>query len=938
MSSLRGLIAGVGALFVVLKIGTIASSSKLNPRWGRTTRTSPEINVFSNHHTISPRHERLISTGRVNVSPKRNHFNQKTNTNLNTNAREQQRQVGDFIPGLFSKKKKGKCRVLHISGGSLADCSNQRFKDVPPDLAANITLFNLSRNRFSSLPNEAFRRYPMLIILDLSKNVISYISGGAFLGLSNLKFLDLAWNRLNFNNCSRLCCNNPFAPLSSLSTLNVSVNLYHLFPSALDECMKGLNNLEHLSLTFTNEGRFGPGFRNMTSLKTVDLSQSYKLTFVKNDFFQNLQSLKLTNLTLARCNLSFIDPIALGNLSYLEFLDLSNNEYLGLYNASQALWSLRTSSLKVLHINRLVDPRKKDTIIVTPSVFKNMAQMNLTELSMDYNSIAKIEPSALETLPQSLKIWSIRKNKLADQFHFLRPLLRLVNLEYLNAEDQRAYTPPTRMYLGLGPNDNGEGEVNQVKEITIPVPPKLTFLKFTNGNSFRFGGKHVTFVNSIIQKLYLNGNQLRKFYVWVTGLDTVEILDLSYNQLTVRPGFFDGFTGLKYLYLYDNNLNKSLAGTSAGQFFRKNYNLKSLNLGKNDISKLWYKVFQNNSMLQILSLDGNKLTRLGSRIGHLKRLRFLDLSKNAIAYLDTSEINDIEMIARNGPIEVNLKQNPLKCSCESLKFLKWASSLQKNITLINFKNISCLSPNETVHYPLRDLKNIVRELDIRCASYVGLTISLSLALLTTGLVVSGSLVYRFRWRLRYIYHIHVLRKFLHRSRPRARYGYRPITGNEPDSLHDIFVAYADEERQFVTGEMLHELETKKHLSMYIRDRDSMPGLEIATNITRAVRCSSVTLLLLSRQFLQSHWCYYEFQMALVESAKRRQEVLLYLMYEDMPSSVIPDDLLAAMKNGKLIEKPSDATDGAYDDTFWAILVQAIREVAEKQNDVPSLAI
>ncbi|XP_064606231.1 toll-like receptor 4 [Liolophura sinensis] len=939
MASRGSLFVGVVALFVALIMGAVISS-KVIPRSNRTIRPSPflrpGINVFvSNDHTIIPRHGRIVSTGLNDVPRKRKRFIEMTNMNLQMSASEKQLQVA---PRQFGKKKKGKCCVLHKAESSIADCSNQRRRDVPLHLPANITLLNMSRNILSVLPTEAFRRYPNLTILDLSKNVISEIAGGSFLGLSHLKLLDLARNRLNFNNCSRLCCNSPFAHLSGLSTLNVSVNLYHLLPSSLDECMRGLNHLEYLSITFTSEGRFGPGFRNMTSLKILDLSLSYKLTFVKNDFFRNLQTLKLKNLSLARCNLSFIDPDALGTLPYLEVLDLSNNEYLGLNNASYALKSLRNSSLKVLSISRLVDPTKRDTIIVTPSIFKNIAHTNLTELNMDYNSIAKIEPTALETLPQSLKILSVRKNKLADQYNFLRPLLRLVNLEYLNAEDQKAYTPPKRLDLGLVTSDDGESAVNKVKNITIPVPPKLTFLKFTNGNPFRFGGKHVTFVNSTIRKLYLNGNQLRKFFVWIKGLDTVEIMDLSYNQLMIRPGFFDGFTSLRYLYLFDNKLNSTLAGRNAGEIFKKNYNLISLRLGKNDILKLWYKVFQNNSMLENLSLDGNKLTRLGSRIGHLKRLVSLDLSKNAFAYLDTSEINDLEMIARNRPIKVNLAQNPLVCSCESLPFLKWASSLQENITLDKFNSMSCLAPNGTVQFHLSDLKNIVRELDVRCASYVGLMISLSLALLTTVLVVSGGLMYRFRWRLRYIYHIHVLRKFLNSSRPHARYGYRPINGCEPDSVHDIFVAYADEDMHFVTGDMLHELETKEHLTMYIRDRDSMPGLEIATNITRAVRYSSVTLLLLSRPFLRNHWCNYEFQMALVESTKRREQVLLYLMYEDIPSSAMPDDLLAAMKTGKLIEKPSEATDGSYNDTFWAMLVQAIREIIKKQNDVPSLAI
>ncbi|RDD37288.1 Immunoglobulin superfamily member 10 [Trichoplax sp. H2] len=128
------------------------------------------------------------------------------------------------------------------------------------------------------------------------------------------------------------------------------------------------------------------------------------------------------------------------------------------------------------------------------------------------------------------------------------------------------------------------------------------------------------------------------------------IKDTSVKEL--RKGNFVGYSGLKYLDLYKNDINyiegQSFAGMSA---------LKKLDISSNFITMLSPEMFYGLAAVTEMALDGNKidridpmifyynknLTNLGlkyNRIRHLtpafttlKRLKILQLSNNPLVYL-----------------------------------------------------------------------------------------------------------------------------------------------------------------------------------------------------------------------------------------------------------------------------------------------------------------
>ena len=98
------------------------------------------------------------------------------------------------------------------------------------------------------------------------------------------------------------------------------------------------------------------------------------------------------------------------------------------------------------------------------------------------------------------------------------------------------------------------------------------------------------------------------------------------------------------------------------------------------------------------------------------------------------------------------------------------------------------------------------------------------------------------------------------------------------------------------------------------------GQYIASNIVDSVQRSRRTLVVLTRALLDSDWCHYELQMALMEGAHTGRDVLLFLLYEHVPANELSRDMLANLQATVYLEFPHEEEDR---DLFWGRLTQAL---------------
>lgn len=236
---------------------------------------------------------------------------------------------------------------------------------------------------------------------------------------------------------------------------------------------------------------------------------------------------------------------------------------------------------------------------------------------------------------------------------------------------------------------------------------------------------------------------------------------------------------------------------------------------------------------------------------------------------------------------------------------------QSQVILPEGEDYTCFMSDGNYHRNA-DIFKMIKELQASCIDKKGIlvgTVACSFCLLVALL---SALVYRYRWKLRYLYYA-------------SRLAYRRLHNDCNDDFQfDAFVSYSSEDNDFVHGQLIQELETRAGLILNVHNRDFIPGRPIPCNIVDAVQNSRRTLVVLSRELLRSDWCHYEMQMATMEAAHTGRDVLLFLIYEDVPSQEMPREVLYNLQASTYISFPADAEPSLIRD-FWDRLAQAIRQ-------------
>ena len=144
-----------------------------------------------------------------------------------------------------------------------------------------------------------------------------------------------------------------------------------------------------------------------------------------------------------------------------------------------------------------------------------------------------------------------------------------------------------------------------------------------------------------------------------------------------------------------------------------------------------------------------------------------------------------------------------------------------------------------------------------------------------------------------------------------------------DYKYDAFISYADEDQDFVHGEMLTKLEGNFSFKLCLHSRDFVPGRDIAGNITNAIHTSRRTVIVISTHFIQSYWCMFEFNMARMESLYSREgeRVLFLLLYEEVPAKELPLVFLEHYQSQSYIAYPHDDVGN---DIFWMKMKEALQ--------------
>ncbi|KAL3847942.1 hypothetical protein ACJMK2_018831 [Sinanodonta woodiana] len=799
----------------------------------------------------------------------------------------------------------------------IVDCSNLNLATIPR--LPNETVFlssYLGGNSMRKIMRDGFQGLENLIHLDLNNNrvplTVNGFEPGVFRWLKNLRFLTI----------------------QNVIGMRDNTSYPH-------EIFDGLMFLKTLQIDGKPNATFGPGFLKLHNLRTLKLSsQKCNLEIVFNNTFANLPF--LTGLDISKCLIIRIEPGALIPLRGLQYLDMSTNVHLGFDGLRNASFGLINSSIKILKANKLYLTFHLSVQLNREHV-EFLNQTNIKELYLNENQIELIESDWGNVCPKSMEKLSVIGNKFTFGLYVFQgvscrglkhfnggyqhkthmpfsytkkaPYLRknivdfrfVTDLEGLKCDTKRTNCtdnnnvehiwdflsccnissdhkhtshfnsmPPSTHSTSL-PNVNGkESNTNESIDFSgttfpIIVPPNLEKIDFQYAD-LRYEIPEINFRNS--------------------SITFINVSDISDNLCSyISDRFLENVNNLESLFIGDNLLGFILAKDNDGRILGKLNNLKTLVLSNNQITSLPFQIFSGLQSLEYLDISRNYLQTFNIRMDQMK-INYLTVSQNLL----TSLPQNVQRQLTEKNVTVDLSKNPLQCDCSTLEFIKWVQNEKKSqISFVGFDNYTCNENDNEQSFV--NLDNLILVLEKKCANYTLAIWILSFSFVLIIAVLTAGIMYRYRWKLRYLFYM---------TKRRYR-GYNGLYDNDRENYqYDAFISYADNNLRFVKFTLLPKVETDG-LHLCIHHRDFLPGEEIAANIANAIHRSRKTVVLLDDDFLSSYWCMYELNMARMESvySRKGENILILLVKEEMNKSKLPLELLDLIHKETYIELPED---------------------------------
>lgn len=804
--------------------------------------------------------------------------------------------------------------------GEEVDCTHQNLSKIP-NCSENTKTLLLARNNIYKIPDDSFVYCVRLKDLNLAHNKIERLFPRSFKGLEGLLSLNLENNNIGKNNSfmtTRLTY------LQKLEYLNIKNNSIISFPD-----ITALISLKTLSTNFIEEFAIGKHFKGLNSLLHLDLSgprSACRSLVLTTDTFSGLQS--LDSLDLSNNRIIQIWKGTFVHLRNLRFLDISFNKDLDFLGVENVTHDLPMTAIEIFKFQKVISPLSHFTMILK-TYLKELKKTKIRELYADSNRISLVELGVIPNLPKTLEKISINNNFLIPGTYFEETQnlsIKVLNISssithrVINEDSTWPWCIDAIKGFDFEFSFDGTSLSDDLKHKMKLATQDLEFLNIAallasglpktlrevnlSGGSLQFEIPEVHFKDNELERVDLSFNKFRSLIGPLNNLLKLNYLDLSSNSCPdISNVFFSGTPNIKTLIFQNNCLGIVFSTREGEQVFRSLKHLETINLSDNKIHYLPKTIFKSQNHMKEISLNRNSIEHFQLKLNHMKSLLFLDISNNNIRNIEPDQTDELETIAKeNGKFRIDLRGNPIQCTCKNIKFLKWIASTKVNLHSVS--SYLCEFANET-KVLLKNPTELYKLMAKECSSSWEVILVVSITFTLFVVILVCGLIYRYRWKLRYLF-------FMAKSRYK-----RTPTGFQDEEIYDYdaFISYEDDDQYFVHNALLTNIERDGQFKVCVHKRDFIAGNEIAANITEAIHRSRKTVCIITPNFLNSYWCMFEFNMARMESIySRNSENILYLIFlEQIPTKRLPLVLLELVQSQSYMEFPNDEYGNA---VFW----------------------
>lgn len=288
------------------------------------------------------------------------------------------------IPENWAVSKLRRLQHLNLQHNNISELSSETLTGLNA-----LRTLNLSYNHIDQIPSGLFSSSKELREILLQNNELYELPKGVFHQLTQLLVLDLSKNLLTSHHIN----NETFAGLIRLVILNLSHNSLTRLDSKTFKELYFLQvlNLRNNSIGYIDDNTFTP----LYNLHELNLAEN-RLHTLSDKLFNGLQV--LSKLTLNNNLISIVELNVFKNCSDLKELDLSSNQ---LQDVPEAL--------KYLSVLRTLDLGENQIVQFRAGAFKNLIQLN--GLRVIDNQIEKITKGMFEDLPH-LSVLNMAKNRI----------------------------------------------------------------------------------------------------------------------------------------------------------------------------------------------------------------------------------------------------------------------------------------------------------------------------------------------------------------------------------------------------------------------------------------------------------------------------------------------------------------------------------------------
>ncbi|XP_077977600.1 toll-like receptor 2 type-2 [Glandiceps talaboti] len=399
--------------------------------------------------------------------------------------------------------------------------------------------------------------------------------------------------------------------------------------------------------------------------------------------------------------------------------------------------------------------------------------------------------------------------------------------------------------------------------------------------------------------LSLKGNKLNSDQIHPNafqGLDELEVLDLSDQTglYEIPSTLFKPLRQLRTLRIQKANLVD--IGEDAFRFTTYLYNVV---LNENRLESIPPTLFNNLTYLRRVIIHYNSLHVLPRNM-FLGSGNITDLQ---LAHCELSTISEQVGLQNLTKMEnLHLYGNRFDCGCELRWFRNWIGSV-KFIHKIN--DTKCSSGETILQFNPGTLQCEFPTVMVACVSVLGFIL----------LCVVIFLLVNYRWRIRYGFFITKLKVWNN--------GYETIPDeNNCEYKYDMFISHSSKDEEWVQFVLKPKLENPPYNYRLCLDfRDFVIGEHITTNIMNAIEESRKTVFILTKNFIDSEWCYFELEMIRQKMFDEHRDAAILVLKDDIPAKKMPGLLKYFMRKGNYI-RWSDNNEGQK--LFWKRLEAAVR--------------